>query len=509
MVQAGFSTLNYVILFVYLAAMVTIGILVAGKQKTTEDYFLARRKMPWFVVAMSMFASLTSAISYMGHPGTAYKENIALIAMAPAGLLAVPVLILIFFPIYRRLNITTSYEYIFHRYGPAARYAVSGLFMAGRLGWLATVMYAPALALSVVTGINVYFAIILMGVLAISYTVMGGLAAVLWTDVAQFVILVGGAIWIAISLLVGVDGGLPEIMNIAGRTDHLNVFDWRLSLFEMTALAALLIYTFKQMSDSGTDQVSIQRLMATPNLKGMAKAAVTGAFFDMFMLGLLLFLGLGLFAWYQQHPGTLPLEMAQVNQDRILPYYIIHHLPNGVSGLMIAGIFAAAMSSMDSGINSLSTVLVNDFIKPLRTTQRTEAQDVRLARILTLAVGAFAMGLAFYVSTIQQILRASAQFMGLFGGPILALFLMGMLSRRAHFRGWLAGTIPAVLITYFGAIRHTWMVGGKQVQVHFIYYFPICFGITLVIGYIASLLIPAPLADEEYTRFYKPGQSEE
>jgi Na+/proline symporter len=165
------------------------------------------------------------------------------------------------------------------------------------------------------------------------------------------------------------------------------------------------------------------------------------------------------------------------------------------------------MSSMDSGINSLSTVVLNDFIKPLRTTLRTEAQDVKLARILTLAVGAFAMGLAFYVSTIQQILRASAQFMGLFGGPIVALFLLGMLGRRTHFRGWLAGTIPAVLITYFGAIRHTWMVGGQQVQVHFIYYFPICFGITLVIGYFASLLIPAPLADEEYTVFNKRGRS--
>jgi len=507
MVQAGFSTLNYVILFIYLGAMVTIGVLVAGKQKTTEDYFLASRKMPWFVVAMSMLASLTSAISYMGLPGTAYKENIALVAVAPAGLIVIPLLTVTLFPIYRRLNITTSYEYIFHRYGPAARYAVSGLFMAARLGWLATVMYAPALALSVVTGINVYFAIILMGVLAVSYTVMGGLAAVLWTDVAQFVILVGGAIWIAISLLVGVDGGLPEIMNIAGRTDHLNVFDWRVSLFEMTALAVLISYLVQYMHDTGTDQVSIQRLMSTPNLRGMAKAAVTSVFFDMSVGWLLLFLGIGLFAWYQQHPGTLPLEMAQVNQDRILPYYIIHHLPNGVSGLLIAGIFAAAMSSMDSGINSLSTVLVNDFIKPLRTTQRTEAQDVRLARILTLAVGAFAMGLAFYVSTIQQILAASSQFLGLFGGPIVALFLLGMLSRRAHFGSWLVGTIPAVLITYFGVIRHTWMVGGEMVKVHFIYYFPICFGITLVIGYIASLLIPAPLADEKYTIFYKPGQS--
>ncbi len=508
MVEAGFSTLNYAILFIYLAVMVSIGVVVAGKQETTEDYFLAGRKMPWFIVAMSMFASLTSAITYMGVPGTAYKENIAIIVIGAASIMVAPFLAFAFYPIYRRLNVTTSYEYISYRYGQPGRFAVSALFVLARLGWLGTVMYAPALALSVVTGINLPLAIILMGVLATFYTMLGGLTAVLWTDVLQFVILVGGAIWVAVSLITGVSGGLPEIWRIAAATNHLNVIDMRFSLIEMTGLFVLFSYIFQLMQDYGTDQVSVQRLLAIPNLKGMARAVITNSFFDLSIVSLLLFCGIGMFAYYQQHPGVLPTLLATENQDRILPFYIITQLPNGISGLVITGIFAAAMSSMDSGINSLTTVVVNDFIKPLRRIARSETHDVKLARMLTFGLGAFAVGVAFYVSTIKQILAASSQFLGLFAGPILALFLMGILTRRGKFWGWVAGVIPAIIFTWFGVIKHTWMQNGIEVKVHWIYYFPICFGITIIIGYLVSLVLPGPLADKQYTILGRNGAAE-
>jgi Na+/proline symporter len=338
-----------------------------------------------------------------------------------------------------------------------------------------------------------------MGVLATFYTMLGGLTAVLWTDVLQFVILVGGAIWVAVSLITGVSGGLPEIWRIAAATNHLNVIDMRFSLIEMTGLFVLFSYIFQLMQDYGTDQVSVQRLLAIPNLKGMARAVITNSFFDLSIISLLLFCGIGMFAYYQQHPGVLPTLLATENQDRILPFYIITQLPNGVSGLVITGIFAAAMSSMDSGINSLTTVVVNDFIRPLRRIARSEAHDVKLARMLTFGLGAFAVGVAFYVSTIKQILAASSQFLGLFAGPILALFLMGILTRRGKFSGWVAGVIPAIIFTWFGVIKHTWMQNGIEVKVHWIYYFPICFGITIIIGYLVSLVLPGPLADKQYT----------
>jgi len=222
---AQFGALNYTILGVYLVLMFAVGVYVAGRQRTTEDYFLAGRRMPWLVVAMSMFASVTSATSYMGLPGDAYSENCSLILLGVSGLFVAPILIFVFFPFYRRLGVTTSFEYIGHRFGQPARLTVSALFLLARLGWLGVVIYSPALAISVATGVNLYSAIVLMGVLAVSYTVIGGLAAVLWTDVLQFVILTGGALWVAATLIASVPEGLTGIITTAHETDHLLRWD--------------------------------------------------------------------------------------------------------------------------------------------------------------------------------------------------------------------------------------------------------------------------------------------
>jgi len=473
----SFGALNYAILVVYLAAMLGIGCLFAGKQKTTEDYFLAGRDMPWLVVAMSMFASVTSATSYMGIPGTAYEENISFIVVGLVGLIVAPILVHLIYPFYRALNITTSYEYVLARYGAAARFTVSALFLLSRLGWLGVVLYTPAMMLSVVTGIDLYVGIMLMGVLATTYTILGGLSAVLWTDMFQYVILVVGAVWVAVSLCLSVPGGVDGIVEIASNSGHLQVSEWRLNLFEMTGLAVGFSYFFQLLQDYGTDQITVQRLMTVKTSRGMARAIIFNAFSDLLVVGLLLFVGVGLFAYYQGFPQQLADE---ITGDRVLPHYIIHKLPNGVSGLLIAAIFAAAMSSMDSGINSMSTVLVNDFFQPLRKRERSEHHDVNLARLLTFVLGGFATAVAFYVSRIEYIIKASSSFLGLFAGPVLALFLMGMLSRRASFLGWLVGiaiSIPATL----------WIQNGTEV--HFIYYFPFCFGFCTFFGYVASVLI--------------------
>ena len=483
----SFGALNYVIFFVYLAAMFGIGLRLAGKQKTTEGYFLAGRNMPWFIVAMSMFASLTSATSYMGIPGTAYKENISLIVLGLVSVAVAPVLILLFYPFYRRLNITTSYEYIAKRFGRNARFATSSLFVLARLGWLGVVIYAPALALSVVTGMNLYLAILMMGILATAYTALGGLAAVLWTDVLQFIFLVGGAVWVAITLLTNVPGGFTGIVQVARETDHLQVLNWKLSLFEMTGLAVILSYFFQLMQDYGTDQVTVQRLMATKSLRKMAQATIVNSFFDLAIVSLLLFVGLGMFAYYQHFPDRIT---AGIGGDKVMPYYIMQVLPAGVSGLLITAIFAAAMSSMDSGINSLSTVIVNDFVKPLRKRPREDYQDVKLARVLTVALGMFAVGVACYAATVEQLLKASSSFLGLFAGPILGLFLLGILTRKGKFPGWMVGTFLAIVVTI-------WV--QNKTEVHWIYYFPLCFGLSFIVGYLVSFVFSGHEVDPELT----------
>ena len=491
-----FGTVNYLVLFTYLVMMVGVGALFASKQKTREDYFLAGRRMPWLVVGMSVFASITSAISYMGIPGTAYRENISLLMLGFISPIVAPCLVFVFYPFYRILNVTTSYEYVLQRYGQPARLTVSSLFIMARLGWLGAVIYAPALALSIVTHIPLWMAILLMGIVATAYSALGGLAAVLWTDLIQFLILVGGALWLALSLTASVPGGLASIWEIAQTADHVHVINWRFSFTEMTGIAVIVSYFFQLMHDYGTDQVTVQRLLAVKTFRDMAKAILFNAIADLFIVSLLLYIGLGLFAYFQ----TFPAELAGgISGDGVLPYYIMQALPQGVSGLLITAIFAAAMSSMDSGINSVATVLINDFVRPLRPRPHSEHRDVKLARFLTLLLGSFATVVGFYVSSVGQILKASSAILSLFGGPILALFLLGMLTRRVNFRGWLIGLVVAIPTTL-------WL---QQGTLHFIYYFPVCFGSCAGVGYAASLLLGTirggPLGRPELTLWGRPG----
>jgi len=483
----SFSALNYTICFVYLALVFSIGLWLAGKQKTTEDYFLAGRKMPWIIVAMSMFASLTSAASFIGLPGLVFRENISSIAVGVVSVLAAPFFIYLFYPFYRRLRVTTTYEYIGFRYGSYGRYAVSGLFVLLRLSWLGIVIYSPALALSVVTGVNLYLAILLMGVLATTYTVLGGLSAVLWTDALQFIILVVGAFWVSINLLNSVPDGWTGIIAIVSETDHLNVFTWKISLFEMSATAIAFTSFIGFFMSYGIDQVTVQRLLATKNFSGMVKATVVNSFIDLIIMSVLIFIGIGMFAFYHNFPERVSMGM---EGDRVLPYYIMQNLPNGVSGLLITAIFAAAMSSMDSGINSVSTVIVNDFVKPLRRKARTDYQDVQLARILTFILGAIAVVVACYVTTIGEIAKAAGTMMSIFAGPILGLFLLGIFTQRANFLGWVIGTAIAIPATL-------WLQHGTEV--HFIYYEFFCLSVNMIVTYPASLILGGEKAPNKYT----------
>jgi SSS family transporter len=474
-----FGGIDYAILLIYLAAMVWIGFLFSGKQKTADDFFLAGRNMPWLAVAMSMYASLTSAVTYIGLPGLAYRSNVTLLAVAVVSPLLAPVLIYVFYPVYRKLNITTSYEYIGIRFGAAARKTAATLFLFSRLGWMATVIYAPALALSIATGLPLVFSILTMGLLATLYTVMGGLAAVLWTDVVQFITLIGGAIIVAVFLVHLSPDGAAGIVHFARDNNHLQL-DGSISLFRMTLTGVAISFFFQMMQDYGTDQVTVQRLLSTKTKGGMAKAILFNAGIDFLLVSLLLFIGLGLFAYYQSNPGALP---ETITGDRIFPYFIAHVLPTGLSGLLIAAIFAAAMSSMDSGINSMATVVVNDFVFPMVGKNKfNDASTVRLARIVTALLGLLATILSvylFFFSKAEGIIETFAMFMGLFSAPVLALFLLGLLTRRGSFVAWIPAA--AVSIGFTGWLQTT--------DVSWIWYFPAGFAITFTGAWILSQMI--------------------
>ncbi|MDK2858437.1 MAG: solute:Na+ symporter, family [Verrucomicrobiota bacterium] len=472
----SFSRVDYIILLIYLATMVWIGLRFAGKQKTTDDFFLAGRKMPWLAVAMSMYASLTSAVTYMGLPGLAYRSNVTLLAVAVVSPLLAPILIFVFYPVYRKMGITTSYEYIGIRFGAAARRTAAALFLLARLGWMATVIYAPAMALSIATGRPLIASILLMGLLATLYTVAGGLAAVLWTDVVQFITLIGGAVVVAGFLIHLSPDGAAGIIDYARDHHHLQL-DGSISLFRMTLTGVAISFFFQMMQDYGTDQVTVQRLLSARTKSGMAKAILFNAATDFFIVSLLLFIGLGLFAYYRMHPEALP---EAISGDRIFPYFIAHVLPTGLSGLLIAAIFAAAMSSMDSGINSMATVVVSDFIFPILG-KKDDRRAVRLARVVTALLGLLATALSiylFFVSKAGGIIETFATFMGLFSAPVLALFLLGLLTQRGSFAAW----IPAAIVSIGFNI---WL---HRTAVSWIWYFPSGFLVAFIGAWAISIL---------------------
>ncbi len=474
---------------------VGIGLWIARRQKTTEDYFLAGRRMPWLMVAVSIFASLASAVSYLGIPSRAYDENVSLIAgylLAPIGAIA---LIWLFYPFYHRLQVTTSYEYLGKRFGQPGRLAGSGLFILARLGWLGAVIYGPALALNVATGIRVEVAIVLMGLLATTYTALGGLSAVIWTDVVQFAIFVFGGIWVSVSLIDSVPGGLGGIMEIARQSGRIGGLDW-FSLTKMSAGMAMVSTLLLCMQDYGTDQVTVRRVMAIKSFSGKVKALLLNSVFDVLIVGMLLFMGIGLFAYSHHNPQWL-IESIKAKTDRILPYYIMTSLPCGVSGLIISAIFAAAMSSMDSGIHSLSTVVINDFVRPLRRRAASDRTDLILARALVVAFGVAATTVAFWVSKVEHIIEASYTVLGMFSGPILALFVLGVLTRRANFVGWLIGAAVGIGFTFYLQ---------NYTETHWLFFYPASFGLAITLGYLASLVIGGPKAEAAMTIWGRRGR---
>jgi Na+/proline symporter len=284
--------------------------------------------------------------------------------------------------------------------------------------------------------------------------------------------------------------GVTGIIAFAKDNNHLQL-DGSISLFRMTLTGVAISFFFQMMQDYGTDQVTVQRLLAVKTKGGMAKAILFNAVTDFCLVSLLLFIGLGLFAYYQQHPGALP---EAISGDQIFPYFIAHVLPTGLSGLLIAAIFAAAMSSMDSGINSMATVVVNDFIFPMAG-KKSERHTVRLARILTTVFGALATALSvylFFFSKSKGIIETFATFMGLFSAPVLALFLLGLLTKRGSFIAWIPAAILSLAFT-------GWL---QSTEVSWIWYFPAGFGVSFAGAWLFSQ-IKRPL----HTKKGKPLQT--
>ena len=470
---------NSIVLGVYFLILIGMGIYFSRREKSDVDYFLARGRIPWWAAGISIFGTQLSAITFMAIPAKAYATDWVYILGQATIVMIAPVIIYLYLPFFRRLRVTTAYEYLEKRFNVVVRLFGSLAFIFLQLGRMGVVIFLPAIALSAVTGFNIYLAILLMGVLSTFYTALGGIEGVIWSDVLQVVVLLGGALLSLVIIVSSLDGGVAGMIATATAHGKFHTFTWTWDYTTTAAWVVIVGYLLSNLIPYTADQTVVQRYLTTKDEKQAARSIWTNAFLTI-PAGLIFFgLGTALFVFYREHAASLEPGL---QTDAIFPLFIVQQLPVGVAGLLIAGIFAAAMSSVDSSMNSVAMAIVTDFYRRF-TPGSTEQGRLRLARWLTVALGILATTIGLLMATfeIKSLFDLFLELLGLFGGSLAGLFALGIFTRRAHGTGALIGAATSVLVLY---------LVSAFTPVHFFLYAGIGILTCFAVGYLASVLVP-------------------
>jgi SSS family transporter len=447
-IPKGSGWSNWIVLAAYLVALVGVGIYFAKREKSTEDFFLAGRRIPWWAAGLSIFGTQLSAITYLAMPARAYATDWSLLPLNIGILVIAPLVIYVYLPLFRRLNVTTAYEYLEKRFHVSIRILGSLSFIALQLGRMGVVILLPALALSAVTGVNVYLCIALIGILSTIYTALGGMEAVIWTDVLQAVVFIGGAFAALTIMITALDGGWREFATIGMENNKFTLFhpgwDWTKDTIGVVILGALFTNALVPYT---TDQSVIQRYLTTPNHNQAGKAIWINGILAVVAGILFLTVGTSLFVFYTVHPSRLT---ALETTDQIFAIFIWREMPAGLSGLVVAGIFAAAMSSLDSSIHSISTAVTTDFVR--RFIPALEPRTyLALARGFTVIFGVIgtATALLMAAAEVEYLWDFFLGFMGLFGGTLAGLFMLAVFTRKVRtVHAWLGAGLSLSVLLY-------------------------------------------------------------
>lgn len=477
---------NLLVIVLYAIALAYIGWRVARRNRGAEAFFRAGQRIPGWAAGLSLFGTSLSAITFMAVPAKTFAGNWLYLPASLSVLLVAPLTIRYVLPFFRRLNLTSAYEYLEKRYNRWLRWCGAAVFLLFQTGRLSIVLYLPSLALSAATGMNVDACIVLMGVLVIAYTALGGIEAVIWTDVLQVVVLMGGVLVCLAGIVLALPGGAGEIFHTARTAQKFQMLDLSFTLTAPVLWVTLLGGFAANLISQSSDQSMIQYYLSTPDERRAGRAIRLHAVMSCIAALLFFAFGTALYAFYKSYPAAL--NPALPGQDALIPWYVVSQLPAGFSGLVLAGIFAAAMSSLDAGINAAATVVSTDFFRRLRPGASGAAQ-LRIARLTMLVFGLMAIAGALLLIrlNIRSAWDAFAQVVGLFAGGLSGLFLLGIFSRRAHASGALAGFI-------LSAASQAWIAATGAV--HALLYPFVSLAVCVVAGWCLSLLLPGKASTE-------------
>ncbi|WP_025728677.1 sodium:solute symporter [Atopobacter phocae] len=483
--QQGFTTIDFSILVVYLAAVLFAGLLFSKKDMEGKEFFKGDGSIPWYVTSVSIFATLLSPISFMTLAGNSYNGTWLLWFAQLGMIIAIPFAIKFFLPIYARMDIDTAYDYLEQRFNSRVLRAIGAiLFIIYQVGRMSIIMYLPSAALASLTGISVNILIIVMGVIAIIYSYTGGIKSVLWTDFIQGAVLLVG-VTVALGFLVkDLDGGFQPILDLLGQDKFISpsepIFDANLlnsSIFLLVVGAG-----FNTLSSYISSQDIVQRFTTTQDIKKLNKMMFTNGLLSIFIATVFYLIGTGLYAYYQiQNPSD---PGAQIAQDQIFTYFIAYRLPVGITGILLAAIYAASQSTLSTGLNSVATSWTLD-IQDVISKDLDDAKRTQIARWISLGVGVFSIVISIVLahSNIQSAYQWFNGFMGLVLGVLGGVFMLGVFTKKAN----KAGAYAALIVSSLVMIYIKYGVPADKVSIWV--YSLISIGVSLIVGYIVSLIV--------------------
>ena len=434
--RMGLDKLDLAIIGLYLVGITLFGLRFRKRHRSLRDYFLAGRDIPWWAIALSIVAAETSTLTIISIPGLAYDTNLTFLQVVMGYLIGRVVISFVLLPHYFRGDLYTAYELIERRFGRGLRSLTAGLFLLTRTAAEGVRVYAVSIVVAIALGTGKVASIAIITALTLIYTFEGGLAAVIWTDVVQTVIYVGGTLVGLWTILHLVPGGWSAIHAAAAGAGKLQVFDFTPSLWlPYTFWAGVIGGTFFITASHGTDQLIVQRLLAARSRKQSVTALLSSGVAILFQFALFLMVGVMLWAYYRVPSAAFG------KPDRIYPTFIVRQMPHGVSGLLIAAILAAAMSNLSAALNSLSSSAIMDFYLRLRP-NADEQRRMRLSRLATFFFALVLFALAvFSLHQAGRVVEVGLQIASVAYGALLGVFLLGVLTRRANQRGATVGMV--------------------------------------------------------------------
>lgn len=528
--------LDWLILLAYLGSLTAIGFYFSRRQSSLGEFLKGGRSVGWLAVGVSLMAALNSGMDYIQTPAVVYAFGMVYVALVLTWIPLYPWVTRVTIPFYRRLNVTSAYEYLERRFGIGVRMTASTIFVLWRLGWMGVALYVPCLAVKGAMGndFDITGMVILLGAVVTLYTMLGGMAAVIWTDVLQFCVMFGGLFATLTFIVKSVPGGIAQVWEAAYNAGKLSFaatipgFDsadfagklYQYFTTEVTFVGIVICILIGRLAAYTSDQVAVQRFQTIASFREARKAFIVSALTDVLWMVVLGFVGLALFAYFKYQPYPDGMQ-----NDRILPYFMAQNFPVGLTGLVIASIFAASLSSVDAALNSTTSIIVVDFYNRLWLGRKDTAAELSLAegrrqvtvsRITNLGLGAIMTLIAANVEKMGEVYTIANKLLGAFFGILFGTFVLGMFSRRTGGRvaifSALCGLMASCFLSFFSTLAglhatFASLVGTNFVEFcrHISWQWPPVVGVavTLTVGWIGSRIFPAQAGNAEPITYWE------